>query len=122
MWREPSALLPVQSPEKGHDTGATQGNSTHHICSLILLPSSSMVLILKSIPERKGRTKDVIKARPLPGLVTGLYGSWSSSCMLGPWNCRVLSTTKLEASFPARSTAGTTAAGRKLGMGDEQGP
>jgi hypothetical protein len=27
-----------------------------------------MVLILKSIPERKGRIKGVIKARPLPGL------------------------------------------------------
>lgn len=62
-----TALLPVQSPVKGHGSGDT-GNSTHHICSLILLPSSSMVLILKSIPERKGRIKGVIKARPLPGL------------------------------------------------------
>jgi len=26
----------------------------YHICSLILFPSSSMVLILKSIPEEKG--------------------------------------------------------------------
>lgn len=34
-----------------------EGNDSYHICSLILLPSSSMVLILKSIPERKEKEK-----------------------------------------------------------------
>lgn len=92
-----------------------------------------MVLILKSIPERKGRIKGVIKARPLPGLPASadnravwlleqqLYAG--SLELQGPLHNKTGSFWKLlEVSFPARSTAGTTAAGEKLGTGDGQGP
>lgn len=47
--------------------GAEDANASYHICSLILLPSSSMVLILKSIPERKGKKRH-ITVSPLPKL------------------------------------------------------
>lgn len=69
---------------------------TYHICSLILLPSSSMVLILKSIPERKLKKKRHIIVRPLPKLrlrralptcagISG-HGLWSIWLALGTWN------------------------------------
>lgn len=34
-----------------------KGSDSYHICSLILLPSSSIVLILKSIPEKKKKER-----------------------------------------------------------------
>lgn len=68
---------------------------TYHICSLILLPSSSMVLILKSIPERKLKRKRHITECPFPKLhlrqalptctadnTTG-HGLWSTCLALG---------------------------------------
>lgn len=39
--------------------GTDKGSDSYHICSLILLPSSSIVLILKSIPEKKKKKRHI---------------------------------------------------------------
>lgn len=44
-------------------------NDSYHICSLILLPSSSMVLILKSIPERKRGEKRHVTVSHFPSCI-----------------------------------------------------
>lgn len=82
--------------------GTDKGNDSYHICSLILLPSSSIVLILKSIPEKK-KKKGTSLSAPFPKLCLrrvlptcagySRHGLWWMA--LGMWDLRI-PTTNLE--------------------------
>lgn len=84
--------------------GTDEGSDSYHICSLILLPSSSIVLILKSIPEKK-KKKDTSLSAPFPKLCLrrvlptcagySCHGLWSTWLALGMWDLGIC-TTNLE--------------------------